>query len=590
MTITQGVQMVSAILLGFLCLGLVAGSPGAPGGGLFAICFIFLLSTLGGNLAVKCHLPALLGMLCVGLLLRNIPGIGPGVGGQVDPQLSSIFRLLALVLILTRAGLAFDLVALQRLMLVVTRLAMLPCLVEACVVFGLAMLSLGFPPIWAAMLGFVVSPISPAVVVPGLLSLQERGYGRKAGIATMVVAAAPLDDVLSIAGFGIFLGLAHGSSGGQVMNFIRAPLELILGLGVGGAGAILLALLAPDPEVNLKEALTNLDYKPSPKEPAQSKDEEEGLAAAASSVEEAGTSLERRLTLLALVSIAAAFGLKLAGFSGASALSILVLSVGLARVWGPSITKVLSAKLAQVWNVLAQPLLFGLVGSAVALDSLDGATIGLGLFILAFSVPLRCMVAFLVVGGRGLTRKERIFTAMAWMPKATVQAAIGGLALDEAVTEDEERRGRQILAVAVLAILTTAPAGAIAIAKLGERLLTKDDEDSQPAKAKKDADADAEMTSPSENLEDGAESASEECEARTPGADQDTQTGLESNQVGITIGQQTQASTSNPHWEELGIQDESAATPNQQATALTHGCCSLWWPGLGPRAAPRLAQ
>jgi len=452
-------RVLATLALAFSCLYLVTGDDGAPGGPLFALLVIYVTAYAGGNVTGRCGLPPLLGMLVVGLVLRNAPVLGEHVGSQVDPRISSAIRLGALALILTRAGLAFDIAALRRLLFVVARLAALPCLSEAIVVFLLAVWLLDFSPAWAAMLGFVVAPISPAVVVPSLLSLQDRGFGTSTGIPTMVVAAAPLDDVLSIAGFGICLGFgaAGSSSTDEWLTYARAPLELVLGLGVGALGAAALAVLCPAAEAAV------------------------GAAEAASAVNADGASVQSRLTLLLGTAVTAAFGLKKAGFSGASALSVLVLAAGAARAWGPTGAKPLSTQLAVAWNSIAQPLLFGLVGSAVALDALQPRVIGLGLVILGCSLLVRCSVAFIAVGGRGLRWQERLFTALAWMPKATVQAAIGAIALDEATSEEQRRMGRDILAVAVLAILATAPAGAVAISALGPRLLVREGMDEEEA-------------------------------------------------------------------------------------------------------------
>ncbi|CAK9053968.1 Sodium/hydrogen exchanger 9B1 (Na(+)/H(+) exchanger-like domain-containing protein 1) (NHE domain-containing protein 1) (Sodium/hydrogen exchanger-like domain-containing protein 1) (Solute carrier family 9 subfamily B member 1) (Testis specific sodium-hydrogen exchanger) (MtsNHE) [Durusdinium trenchii] len=354
-------------------------------------------------------------------------------------------RLGALTLILTRAGLAMDLDALRRLRFVVLRLAALPCLSEAATAGLLASWLLDFPIWWAAMLGFVVAAISPAVVVPSLLQLQEQGYGVTAGIPTMVVAAAPLDDVLSIAGFGICLGSNFAET--SWLSYARAPLELVLGLGTGLIGSALLVVLTP------------------------SSDEE---------------AFELRLLLLLGAGLATAFGLREVGFSGASALAVLVLGAGCARGWGAA-AKPVSSSIADLWTRLAQPLLFSLVGASVVVEALDAETVAAGLLIIFLGGLVRFGAVFVALSFRRMKYQEKFFTALAWTPKATVQAAIGALALDEATTLTEQRFGRQLLAVAVLCILVTAPPGAALIAVLGPRLLEKakdpDLEDAGPDKA-----------------------------------------------------------------------------------------------------------
>ncbi|CAE8604351.1 unnamed protein product [Polarella glacialis] len=466
----EPIRRTVLLALAFSSLYLVLGEDGAPGGPFFALLLIYVLSLAAGtvtSLVVK-QLPPLLGMLIVGFALRNLPYIGARVGAQVDKSWSSAVRTLALVLILCRAGLAIDVEALRRLRFVVARLAVLPCLAEAALVGGLGAWLLDFPLAWAAMLGFLVAAISPAVVVPSLLSLQEQGYGASTGIPTMVVCAAPLDDVLAIAGFGISLGLA-GMGGSERQQsgsvdwlvYARAPLELILGVSAGGLAGLILVLLTPKPSI-LKAEAADKD-------------------AQAEMTVDARAGRDQRLLLLLGLATTLAFGLKLAGFSGASALSILILAAGARRGWGPDATKAVSVVASECWTRLAQPLLFGLVGASVSVHSLDSTLVGLGLLLLLCGGAIRASAVALALAGTGLSGQEKLFTAVAWMPKATVQAALGGIALDEALTDREKEMGRQILAVAVLAILFTAPLGATLISVLGPRLLKR--EGSEPGAA-----------------------------------------------------------------------------------------------------------
>eukprot|EP00931_Biecheleriopsis_adriatica_P037237 TRINITY_DN21370_c0_g1_i1.p1 TRINITY_DN21370_c0_g1~~TRINITY_DN21370_c0_g1_i1.p1 ORF type:complete len:528 (-),score=124.25 TRINITY_DN21370_c0_g1_i1:255-1838(-) len=445
-------------LLAFCSLYLTCGEDGGPGGALFALLTIYILALAAGTaIGYTKQLPPLLGMLVAGFALRNLPYVGEHVGAKVNTQWSSVLRLVALVLILCRAGLAIDLKALRRLRFVVARLAALPCLCEAAVAAGLAAWLLEFPIAWACMLGFVVAAISPAVVVPSLLSLQERGYGVSTGIPTLVVASAPLDDVLAIAGFGISLGLGEVGSGDKDQNWItyaRAPLEVVFGVAAGVLGALVVVLLTP------AHAFAPADASG---EDATAKDASAGR--------------ERRLLLLLGTAITSAFGLKRAQYSGAAALSLLILGAGVARGWAAA-AKPVAAVLAELWNRLAQPLLFGLVGASVVVDTLEPRLVGIGIAILIIGGLVRAMAVMTALMGQGLRRQDRLFTAMAWMPKATVQAAIGGAALDEAVTPREKEMGRQLLAVAILAILITAPLGALLISILGPKMLERTPESS----------------------------------------------------------------------------------------------------------------
>ena len=437
--------------LGLACLVLVLwNASDTLRNGLVALYIVFLAAVLGGRgiarlaATVALPLPPLLGMLVGGLVSRNVPTFKDVAGDRIDANMSAILRTAALVLILCRAGLGLDLASLCRLRWAVLRLAALPCLVEATTIALLAATLLHFPAAWAALLGFTVAAVSPAVVVPSLLALQEQGYGVTTGIPTLVVAAAALDDVLSLAGFGICLGLAlptaakGGLLGGAITgpeeDFLRAPVELILGLACGLLGASILVWLAPAPSVGAGKHLHN-----SPRS--------EGS--------------QHHLRLLLLCATAIAFGLKALGLSGASALATLTLAAAAAHKWRqveppdsgdshnsisgatpappppPSVVADVGSGLGTLWTRLAQPLLFGLLGAAVDLSTLTPSVLGTGLLMLCVSCSVRLGVTAMAVSGRGLRKQELLFVAMAWLPKATVQAAIGAVALDYARTDEE---------------------------------------------------------------------------------------------------------------------------------------------------------
>ena len=467
-----GVRAFSAVLV-VACLVLVLNPASSTlRQGLVALYVVFLGSLLGGSaieaLAARSALPlpSLLGMLLAGLALRNIPGVGPAIGEKVDGKTSAALRTAALVLILCRAGLGLDMAALRRLRAVVLRLAVLPCLCEAATVAALAHALLDFPAPWAALLGFTVAAVSPAVVVPSLLSLQERGFGVATGIPTLVVAAAALDDVFSIAGFGICLGFAlpaaaeggllAGAITGSLADALRAPVELVLGLAAGGTSALLLNFVFP-----MTEAGTSDGNKPA--------EADEPLA---------------RTKLLLLLATVLAFGLKTLGLSGASALATLTFAAGVAQLWsgggasgadvGKATVGAVGKTMGALWSGTAQPLLFGLLGGAVDLSTLTGRIVGRGAAILCVSGAVRMSVTALAVSGRGLRKQELLFCSLAWLPKATVQAAVGAVALDNARTALEVERGETVLAIAVLSIIATAPLGAVLIAIYGPKLLLKD--------------------------------------------------------------------------------------------------------------------
>merc|ERR1712156_620748 len=179
-------------------------------------------------------------MLLTGIVIKNIPGV------EFDEywvKTSGILRGIALVVILMRAGLGLDPQALKKLSGMVFRLAFTPCLVETTVVAVFSHLLLGFPWMWGFMLGFVLAAVSPAVVVPCLLSLQEKGYGVDKGIPTLVIAAASVDDVLAISGFTILLGITFKPDQDLLTVVFQGPKEVVIGLLFGIAWAGLSVML-----------------------------------------------------------------------------------------------------------------------------------------------------------------------------------------------------------------------------------------------------------------------------------------------------------------------------------------------------------
>jgi NhaP-type Na+/H+ or K+/H+ antiporter len=457
------------------------------GGSVFALLALLFTAWPAGWLVERLlRLPPLLGMLLVGILLNNVPGISVARG--LDPAWSAAVRSTALAVILLRAGLGLDPAALKKLSGAVVRLACLPCLAETVAVAGTARLLLGLPWLWGFMLGFVLAAVSPAVVVPCLLSLQERGWGREKGIPTLVIAAASIDDVLAISCFTIILGITFNSSSDLAWVVLKGPLEAVAGVGWGLAWGGLAVLLPAQP-------------RPS-------------------------TAL--RLVILGGGALLALFGCGRVGLPGSGALAVLVMGFTAGLGWrqqegwsGDS--NPVSRALAAMWTIF-QPLLFSFIGTEIRVSSLEPATVGWGALVLVCGLALRLVVSYGAVLGSGLTARERLFVALAWLPKATVQAAIGGLALDKAKEALAERfpghncsqiltatidggkvvgftttdgvapgselmdvcsmvgHGETVLTIAVLVILVTAPIGAVAIMAMGPRLLSRQGEEGEEAR------------------------------------------------------------------------------------------------------------
>ncbi|KAM9836396.1 sodium/hydrogen exchanger 9B2 [Aulostomus maculatus] len=434
--------LITKVCLFALLFGVVwsiTGSECLPGGNLFGIVILFICSVLGGKLVGMVQLPTLppfpplLGMLLAGLVLRNVPYITDAV--YINTHWSAALRNIALAIILTRAGLGLDPSALRRLKAVCVRLAVGPCVVEACIVAVVSHFLLGLAWVWGFILGFVLAAVSPAVVVPSMLLLQKEGYGVEKGIPTLLMAAGSFDDILAITGFSTCLGIAF-STGSTWMNILKGLLEVVGGII---AGLILGLFLCCFP----------------------SQDQEDLV-------------LRRTLMLLGL-SIFAVFFSHVVGFAGAGGLCTLVLAFLAALGWKSDKAPV-AAMVGRSWDIF-QPLLFGLIGAEITIATLSASTVGLGLACISVGLVARLLVTFLLVHLGGFNLKEKLFIAVAWLPKATVQAAIGSKALDMAREVGDEalvKFGLDVLTLAVLAILTTAPIGALGIGLAGPRLLAKE--------------------------------------------------------------------------------------------------------------------
>ena len=391
---------------------------------LTSLAYILLLGLLLGSLARRLHLPPLVGMIAAGILL------GPACLNLLSPSLLSIsadLRQLALIIILTRAGLSLDLAALKR----VGRPAILMCFVPAC--FEMAGMVLLAPPLLgvslldAAIMGAVVGAVSPAVIVPRMLKITEEGYGTAKGLPQLVLAGASVDDVFVIVMFTMFTGLASGEAVSP-LSLAGVPVSILLGAAVGlGLGVALAAFFkAFHMRDSVKVAI---------------------------------------LLSLAFLLVAAQDALEgLIPFSGL--LAVMGMGLGLQRRRGEVALR-LSSKFSKLW-VAAEVALFVLVGAAVDLKYAAAAGVGAVLAVLG-ALCFRSLGVAVCVAGSGFSGKEKLFCILSYLPKATVQAAFGGVPLAMGLA-----CGQVVLTVAVIAILVTAPLGAAAIDLSYRRLLSKD--------------------------------------------------------------------------------------------------------------------
>ena len=391
---------------------------------LFSLAVIFLCGMLLGGLCKKLKLPPLLGMLLTGILL------GPHALDVLDGSILAIsadLRRIALIIILTRAGLNLELADLKR----AGRPAVLLCFVPACfenagMVLLLAPRLLGISVLDAAIMGSVVAAVSPAVIVPKMLRLMEEGRGTRAGIPQMIMAGASVDDVFVIVLFTAFTGLADGG-GISAGTLARIPFSIVLGILAGAACGSLLAAVFR--RLRLRDSA-------------------------------------KVLILLSISFLLVTLEDSLSGRMGFSGLiAVVAAGVALQRKRGEVAAR-LSAKYAKLW-VAAELLLFVLVGATVDLRYAAGA--GTKAVLLIFLVLLfRMLGVWVCLLRTRLSLRERAFCMLAYCPKATVQAAIGSIPLGMGLA-----CGDIVLTVAVLSILITAPLGAFAIDCTYQRLLKK---------------------------------------------------------------------------------------------------------------------
>eukprot|EP00746_Dinoflagellata_sp_MGD_P153051 gnl/MRDRNA2_/MRDRNA2_84032_c0_seq1.p1 gnl/MRDRNA2_/MRDRNA2_84032_c0~~gnl/MRDRNA2_/MRDRNA2_84032_c0_seq1.p1 ORF type:complete len:545 (+),score=90.09 gnl/MRDRNA2_/MRDRNA2_84032_c0_seq1:178-1812(+) len=416
-----------------------------PFDGFFATFLLWAGARVGARASELLGVPRLLGMLCMGIALKNI---GDPVRNMPD-EWSSAIRSFGLMNILMRGGLEMDFVAVRRLGFAVMRLTVCPGVSEAFTVALVSMVIFGMPFPLGLSLGFILGAVSPAVVVGGMFDLQHRHYGVEKGVPSLVVAAASFDDVVAISGFSLCIGFAIGS-GDLASQILHGPLEVILGVGTGFCGAYLCAL-------------TKL-----------------------------WDSGEKRIALVVCLGACYMFIFKHLHFAGAGALASLVMAARSAQLWekgwggslseGPNdhIAHEVEHDLANIWRSICEPLLFSVIGSALDFSALDTSLIPASIGVILCGVSARTLVASFATYGAGLNMKERIFIALAWMPKATVQAALGAVPLEMIRTNfaddpvklaEYEKLGMSILTTAVFSIIITAPAGLIVIQQLGPRCL-----------------------------------------------------------------------------------------------------------------------
>ena len=390
---------------------------------LLSISLILILGMFMGWICRKMKLPALLGMLITGIIL------GPYGLNLLDGSILGIsaeLRKIALIIILTRAGLGLDLSGLKK----IGRPAVLMCFVPASFeLLGMILLApklMGLSVLESAVMGAVLAAVSPAVVVPRMVKLMDECYGVKEGIPQLILAGASVDDVYVIVLFSTFVGMMQGE-GASILKFVNIPVSIFFGIAIGLFLGVLLAYFFK--KVHIRDT-------------------------------------SKVLIILSISFLLVVIEDKLTtAITFSSLIAVMFIGIGLQKK-REAVAKRLSVKYGKLW-VAAEVFLFVLVGATVNIEYLG--KIGAKAFVVIIGALIfRMFGVFVCLLGTSLQRKERLFAMMAYTPKATVQAAIGGIPLALGLA-----CGDTVLTVAVLAIVFTAPLGAFAIDWSYKKLLNK---------------------------------------------------------------------------------------------------------------------
>ncbi|CAH2076751.1 unnamed protein product, partial [Iphiclides podalirius] len=444
-TYRQSAQRLCILMFFFLIWGIAyveLGDAVAANGELLSMTILVISAYLIGWLWLKITtLPALIAMLVTGIAFQNLNLVHMT---NEYRKLNQDLRKVALVIILMRAGLGLNANILKKHYVAVLQLGLIPWLVEN---FAIAILShylLGLPWMWSFLLGSMIASVSPAVVVPCLFRLRDAGYGVAKGIPTLLLAAAAIDDSISVAVFAIILN-ALFSTGSATYNIIVGPLSIIAGIGFGALWGTIASIIPEKGDTYV---------------------------------------VPLRFLFLFFGGLFALFISSLIGWSGAGPLAIVSSGFTAAYFWekqGWVVNKNPVSNIFRILWIFFEPILFAFTGAQITISALDPDIIKMGAICLIACLLIRMVATFLVSFGCGLNNKEKLFIGVTWLAKATVQAALGPAALDLVNNGqttglpplDEEKFAKTILAMSVLSVVLSAPLGAILIVITGPRLLSR---------------------------------------------------------------------------------------------------------------------
>ncbi len=388
------------------------------------LAIVVILALVARALLEKIKIPGILGMILVGIVL------GPSCLDSIDANLLNIsedLRTAALIVILIRAGLGINKETLNKVGVPAATMSCIPGLCEGGIITVVAHYLIGMPWLISGILGFIIAAVSPAVVVPQMLDLKDKGFGKNKEIPTLILAGASVDDVFAITIFSSLMGmaLAVGESKSLTMQLTGIPISIITGILIGGIlGFILHYIFKLIKMRATKKAIVFM------------------------------------VTAIMFNYIEHTKWIPLASLLGIMTIGFVLLEKDV------KIAKELAEKFNKMW-ILAEVLLFVMIGAAVKIDVMFEAGL-IGLAIIAIGLIARSGGVYLALIGSKLNSQEKLFCAFSYLPKATVQAAIGALPLEAGI-----EGGDKILAIAVLSIIVTAPLGAFLIKYSGPKLLTQ---------------------------------------------------------------------------------------------------------------------
>lgn len=394
---------------------------------LTSLALVFLAGFFLASVCQRLNLPGMIGMLLSGILL------GPYALNLLDDSILSIsadLRQMALVIILIKAGLSLNIGDLKRVGRPAVLMAFVPAVFEISAFVLIAPFVLHITRVEAAVMGAVLGAVSPAVVVPRMVQLIEEKYGTDQGIPQMILAGASLDDVFVIVLFSTFTNMAQGGTA-QIMNLVNIPISIVLGILFGAGAGFCMTWFFEFSHAHRRTIRNSMKV----------------------------------ILVLGVSLLLLAMENKLEGripFSGL--LAIMSMALALAMKSSPGVTRRLQEKYGSLW-LAAEIILFVLVGAAVDIRYTLQAGIS-AIWMIAVGLLFRCVGVCLCVLGTTLTWKERLYCVIAYLPKATVQAAIGSVPLSLGLP-----CGNIVLSVAVLSILITAPLGAISMDLSYKKLL-----------------------------------------------------------------------------------------------------------------------